>query len=426
MTAAGVAPSASGPSAPAAPAPAAARGAGPLAGVKVLDISTVMAGPFATHLLADQGADVIKVEPPEGDIMRFSGPSPRPGMSPIFQHMNRNKRSIVLDLKQAGATDVLLTLARTADVFVYNMRPRAMARLGLSYDTLRAANPAIVYCGIVGFGQEGPYAARPAYDDLIQGASGIPDLVGRATGGEPRYVPFAMCDRIAGLYAANALLAALLERTRIGKGTAIEIPMFETNVHFLLVEHLFGASFEPAAGDGALNTRMLEPNRKPYRTSDGYVCVLPYTTRHWRSLFELVGRAELQDDPRFADFASRREHIHVLYELLDGALRQRPTAAWLADFERIDIPAATANAIADLPSDPHLVASSFFRSVAQEDGRFLHMAAPVQWKDRAFADPSPAPVLAEDTRAILREAGYADERIDALARDGVTRLQPRA
>jgi len=402
-------------------APATTRRGGPLAGVKVLDISTVMAGPFATHLLADQGADVIKVEPPEGDIMRFSGASPRPGMSPIFQHMNRNKRSIVLDLKKPGAVDVLLTLARTADAFVYNMRPRAMARLGLAYETLQAANPAIVYCGIVGYGQDGPYASRPAYDDLIQGVSGIPDLVGRATGGEPRYVPFAFCDRIAGLYAANALLAALLERARTGRGAAIEIPMFETSVHFLLVEHLFGASFEPAVGS-ALNARMLESNRKPYRTRDGYICVLPYTTRHWTSLFELVGRAELKDDARFADFASRREHIHVLYELLDRALRERTTGQWLAELERLDIPAAPSHAVADLPSDPHLVATSFFRSVAQDGGRFLHMAAPAQWKGRPFDDPAPAPALAEDARAILRAAGYADDRIDALAQDGVTRL----
>ncbi len=393
---------------------------GPLAGLRVIDISTVMAGPFATLMFADQGADVIKVEPPEGDIMRLSGPAPRPGMSPIFQHMNRNKRSIVLDLKKPGGVEVLLDLVRTADAFVYNMRPRAMARLGLGYEAVRAARTSIVYCGIVGFGEAGPYAGRPAYDDLVQGACGIPDIVGRASGGEPRYVPFAFCDRISGLYAANALLAALLERERTGEGAAIEVPMFEASVHFLLVEHLFGASFVPPVGS-ALNARMLEPNRKPYRTRDGYLCVLPYTTRHWFSLFDLVGREQWKDDPRFQDFASRREHIDVLYAMLDDTLARRTTAEWLAEFERLDLPAVRANAVAELLHDPHLEATGFFRAIEQDDGHFLHMASPAQWKAWAPDVAHAAPTLAQDTLGILREAGYDDARIDALGQAGVTR-----
>lgn len=275
-----------------------------------------------------------------------------------------------------------------------------------------------MYCGIVGFGQRGPYAARPAYDDLIQGASGIPDLVGRAGGGEPRYVPFAFCDRIAGLYASNALLAALLERERTGEGAAIEIPMFETSVHFLLVEHLFGASFDPPYGK-AMNARMLELDRKPYRTRDGYVCVLPYTTRHWFSLFDLAQRPDLRDDPRFRDFGSRREHIRVLYAMLGEWLAARTTAEWMAEFERLDIPAARSNAIADLLSDPHLAATGFFRGVDQEGGRFVHMTSPLQ-RDTASPGPSPAPTLAQHTRAILAEAGYDDVGIEDLARRGIT------
>ena len=385
----------------------------------MIDITAVMAGPFGTLMLADRGADVIKVESPAGDAMRHSGPAPQPGMSPIFQHMNRNKRSIVLDLKKPGGVEVLMDLVRDADVFVYNMRPKAMARLGIGYERLAAVNERIIYCGIVGFGQAGPYAGRPAYDDLIQGVSGIPDIVGRANGGEPHYVPFAISDRVAGLYAANAILSALVEQGRTGKGAEIEVPMFEANVHFLMVEHLFGASFDPPVCS-ALNPRVLEPDRRPYPTRDGYVCVMPSTTRQWHSVFKLLGREDFQADPRFADNASRRAHIDVLYGLLASSLTERTTAEWLAVLVEADIPVAPMNSITELTADPHLAATGFFRKMAQQGGEFLHMAAPAQWADRPFADPLPAPALAQHTDDVLRELGYDELRIQALHRDGVT------
>ncbi len=395
--------------------------AGPLHGLRIIDISAVMAGPFATQQLVELGADVIKVEPPEGDIMRFSGPSPVPGMSPIYQHMNRGKRSIVLDLKQPQGRAVLLDLVRGADAFVTNMRPKALDRLGLAEPALRVVNPALVYCSIVGYGQTGPYADRPAYDDLIQGIAGIPDLVGRSLRVAPRFVPFAICDRVAGLFASNALLAGIIQRHRTGKGSAIEVPMFEASVYFVLVEHLFGASFDPPVG-AALNPRMLEPNRKPYRTADGHLCVLPYTTRHWQAFFDIIGRPALRDDPRFADFAMRRQHIDVLYQILDETLPTRATARWLADLDAADIPAAPVLSVEDLQRDPHLVATRFFQQMPTATGAFRQLAHPVRVAGAGPVDGITS-TLAQDTRAILAELGYDAARIAALAAAGTIRAE---
>lgn len=372
----------------------------PLAGYRIIDVSTVMAAPFATHVLADHGADVIKIESPGGDIMRNSGRSPEPQMSPIFQHMNRNKRSVVLDLKAGEDRQALLDLVAGADAFVYNMRPAAMARLGLSYDALREVNERIVYCGVLGYGRGGRYEDRPAYDDLVQGATAIPTLVAAASGGPPRYIPAAVVDRITGLYAANALLMALLRRERTGTGAAVEVPMFEAAAHFLLVEHMFGRSFEPAMGT-ATNKRMLEPNRRPFPTRDGYVSVLPYTTRNWRDLSSLLGIDDVTADPRFADFASRREHIGELYALLAERLPTRTTDEWLTDFERVDISAARCATVDELIDDPHLADRHFFRTVSS----FRHMRSPVDWADWPQPDPRPAPRLGEHTAEVVCRSG---------------------
>lgn len=391
----------------------------PLAGVRVLDLSTVMAGPFATHVLAEQGADLIKVEPPEGDIMRFSGRAPEPGMAPIYQHMNRGKRSIAIDLKAERGHEVLHRLVGWADVLVYNMRPRAMAKLGLSYANVRALKASIVYCGIVGYGQRGPYAARPAYDDLIQGAAGVARLTGRSTRSEPRFVPFAMCDRIAGLYAATAIVSALLRRERTGQGVAIEVPMFETSAHFLLVEHMFGRTFRPSEGE-AVNPRMMEADRRPYRTNDGFICVLPYTTRHWDKLFELFGREDLKEEPRFRDFGSRREAIGELYALLARHLPERTTAAWLAAFAAADIPASPANTIDELLDDIHLQQTGFLRSSL--DGRQTTMAFPVEWIGIEEPPGRATSSLSEDAISILGQVGFGPDEVSTLSTSGAVRL----
>ena len=395
---------------------------GPLAGVRIIDLTTVLAGPFATHLLADQGADVVKVEAPGGDITRTVGRSPEPGMASIFQHINKNKRSVVLDMKQPQGLSALKRLVAGADALVFNMRADAMMRLGLGYEAVRAVNPAIVYCGFAGFGQGGAYAGKAAYDDLIQGLVAIPDLVARAGRSEPRYAPMSLADRIVGLYGANALLMALFRQARSGQGGAVEIPMFEAMAHFVLVEHMFYRSFEPPLGEAA-NPRGIDPNRKPLPTRDGYICLLPYSDRQWRKLFELLERADMRDDPRFATFTGRLEHVRELYAFLAATVGERPTAHWLAVFAEADIPAAPMNSLEELLADPHLAEVGFFRPIEKAGGtRFVHMASPLSWADwpgDALAMEA-APLLGQHSHELLREAGFSAAEIAEMAAAGVT------
>ena len=269
---------------------------GPLAGIKVLDLTTVVLGPLATQILADLGADVVKIEPPDGDIMRYAGPARHREMGHVFLNLNRNKRSLVLDLKQEEAAPVLLALVRQSDVLMHNMRPQAMARLGFGWERLREVNPRLVYCSAHGYGQDGPFAGRPAFDDIIQGGCGLVALE-TATGGEARFVPTLIGDKTVGLTMVYAVMAALLQRERTGEGQAIEVPILETMTAFVMAEHMGGLTFDPPVGPPGYS-RMLAPDRKPHRTADGHICVLPYTDRHWRDFFRIAGRPELADDPR--------------------------------------------------------------------------------------------------------------------------------
>ena len=312
---------------------------GPLAGIRVLDLTSVLVGPYCTQLLAEMGAEVIKVEPPEGDVVRLIGPERHRLMGGMFLTINRGKRSIVLDLKRPEAREALLRLARGADVLVTNIRPAAMARLGLDYEALRAANPRIVYAAIVGYGQHGPYAPRPAYDDLVQGAALVAGLYARATDGEPRYAPMAIADRIAGLMMANAINGALFWRERTGEGQLVEVPMFETMLTFVLGDHLTGRTFDPPL-DGGGYQRHLSPDRKPYRTKDGFVCTMIYNDRQWRNFCRAVGWPDLvSTDPRFASHATRTRHIDEILAMLSELFLTRTTAEWLALCQAQDVPA---------------------------------------------------------------------------------------
>ncbi len=302
---------------------------GPLAGIRVLDLTTVLVGPYCTQILAEMGAEVTKVEAPEGDVVRLIGPGRNSGMGCMYLTINRGKRSIVLDLKRPEARAVLLRLAETADVLVTNIRPQAMARLGLGYEALRAANPRIVYAGVLGYAQDGPYAPRPAYDDLMQGGALVASLNARVGNGEPRYVPLAMVDRITGLAAVGAINAALVHRERHGEGQQVEIPMFETMLTFVLGDHLGGRVFDPALDAGGYG-RLLSPDRKPYRTSDGHVCTMIYNDRQWRSFCAAVGWPDLvSTDPRFASHATRTTHIDAVLAMLSAEFVKRSTAEWL-------------------------------------------------------------------------------------------------
>jgi len=396
-------------------------GNAPLAGVRIIDISTVMAAPFSTQILADFGAEVIKVEEPRGDIMRQSGPSPQPNMSPIFQHLNRNKQGITLDLKHPKGLATLTALLKGADVLVYNMRPPAMCRLGLGYEQVKKINNQLIYCGIVGYREEGPYANMPAYDDLIQGAAAIPDMISRALGGEPRFIPFALVDRIVGLYAVNAIIAALFRQTRQSEGCALEIPMFETAAHFLLVEHMFQRSFSPPTGS-ALNPRMMEPDRRPYATKDGYICVLPYTDKHWESLFILAERPDLLGKQKFKTFPSRRENVRELYSILASILATKTTDEWFRILREADIPISRSNTVEELLNDPHLKAIGFFRHTRQPGMKeeFIHLSYPCKWSNWNPEAPRPAPRLSEHSRQILKRAGFNSKEITELINEGVT------
>ena len=391
---------------------------GPLDGVRVLDLTTVVMGPYATQILGDFGADVIKVEPPEGDIMRHNAPMRSRGMGHIFMNANRNKRSAVIDLKQAAGRDACLAIAKTADVLVYNIRPQAMARLGLSYEALRAINPRLIYVGGLGYSQRGPYAAKAAYDDLIQGAAGLPWLAQRAGGETPRYVPVIIADRSVGLHIVNAVCAALYRREKTGLGQRGDVPMFESLLQSVLGEHLAGHTFEPPNAPAGYG-RMLTEGRRPYRTTDGHVCVLVYNDKQWQAFFRVIGRPELQQDPHYATQEARSRDFEGAYALVAEEMAKRSTAEWIAALEAADIPVQRMNTLDDVLADPHLAAIGYFREVEHpSEGRIRSMAVPSEWSESAPGYRRHAPRLGEHTREVLREAGYNDDAIGRMIETG--------
>ncbi|WP_137388586.1 CaiB/BaiF CoA transferase family protein [Rhodoligotrophos defluvii] len=393
---------------------------GPLAGIRILDLTTVFLGPYCTQLLGDLGADIIKVEPPEGDSTRFLGPSRSRGMGGTFLNLSRNKRSCVLDLTKPQALSVLQRIVSTVDVMVYNMRPAAMQRLGISYEWASAINPKLIYCGGLGFGEGGPYSGRPAFDDIIQAASGLAAYQQHSSG-RPAYCATAIADKVTALFAANAILAALFERQTSGRGQKIDVPMFETMVGFALAEHMTGAAFEPPLGPPRYS-RILSPNRRPYQTADGYIAVLPYNDRQWAKFFKIIGQAELAEDSRFGDMAARTENIDVLYEILAQALLTRTSSEWLALLGEADIPSAAVAQPEDLVSDPHLKATGFFEIWEHESEGTIRMVG----SSTRFSETKPemrtlAPRLGQHTVEVLEEAGFSAAEIAGLQKSGVAR-----
>jgi crotonobetainyl-CoA:carnitine CoA-transferase CaiB-like acyl-CoA transferase len=395
---------------------------GPLDGVRVLDLTTVVMGPYATQILGDLGADVVKVESPEGDVMRHNAPMRSKGMGHIFLNANRNKRSAVLDLKMEGGRAACLALAKVADVLVYNIRPQAMARLGLSYEEVRAANPRLIYVGGFGYSQRGPYAAKAAYDDLIQGAAGLPWLAKEAGGETPRYVPAIVADRSVGLHIANAVCAALYRREKSGVGQRVDVPMFESLLQSVLGEHLGGYTFLPQQGKPGY-ARMLAKERRPYETKDGYVCVLVYNDKQWRAFFDLIGRPELIADPRYATPEARSRDFEGANALVAAEMKKRSTADWVAALEKADIPVQRMNSLTDIVEDPHLAAIGYFRTVEHpSEGSIRSMAAPSEWSESPPEYRRHAPRHGEHTREVLREAGLADTEIERLVKSGAARV----
>ncbi len=399
---------------------------GPLQGCRVIDLTTVLMGPSAAQTLGDYGADVIKVESPDGDLVRDILPTRQPRMGAMFMNANRSKRGIVLDLKRPAGRDALLRLAAGADALVYNIRPQAMARLGLAYEALREINPRLVYAGLFGFGQDGPYAARPAYDDLIQGAAGIPWLMTRSGSAEPRYVPNAIADRLVGQVAVGAILAALLERTRSGLGQRVDVPMFETMAAIVLGDHLGGMAYEPPLDDGGY-ARQLSPDRKPYATRDGHVCALVYNDGQWRRFAQAIGRAELMDDPRFATYAGRSANVSVVNAELVSIFAQRTTAEWNALLQAADIPSLPMHDLKSLVADPQLAASGMLPLREHPTEGLVRTISPPVKLHRTPAVPERlAPRQGEHTVEVLREAGLDEAEIDAMLRDGTAVQAPPA
>ena len=398
---------------------------GPLAGIKILDLTTVVLGPLATQILGDLGAEVIKIEAPGGDIMRYAEPARHREMGHVFLNLNRNKRSLVLDLKQADAAPVLLALVRQSDVLMHNMRPQAMARLGFAWERLREVNPRLVYCSAHGYGQDGPFADRPAFDDIIQGACGLVALE-TATGGEARFVPTLIGDKTVGLTMVYAVMAALLQRERAGQGQSVEVPMLETMTAFVMAEHMGGLTFDLPLGPPGYS-RMLAPDRRPHRTADGHICILPYTDRHWKDFFHIAGRAELAGDPRLADAQTRSRHVAELYALIAECVSDEPTAFWLDKLKAADIPCGPVNPLAELPADEHLAAVDMFpRTNHPTEGSIRVVRPPVRFGDADYGLRYPAPRLGEHSREILREAGLGEREIDdLLARKVAMESSPR-
>ncbi|MET9327627.1 CoA transferase [Tsukamurella sp. NPDC003166] len=390
---------------------------GPLEGVRVLDLTSNFMGPFAALLLADMGADVCKIESRAGDTSRGVGTGRNPGMGPIFLHLNRNKRSLGLDLKHADAKAALRRMLPEADVLMYSLRPASMARLGLSYAEVAEVNPRLIYAGAFGFGQGGQYADKPAYDDLIQASVGMPVLQSRKVGA-PEYVATAIADRVVGMAMSNAIAMALYRRERTGRGQEVQIPMFETFAQFVMGDHLYGHTFEPPIGDWGY-ARMMNPDRRPYQTTDGYVGVNVYTDAHWQRFFALVERPDLLADPRFATISARTENFGVLLPLVAEIFATRSTAEWLQLLGEADIPVIAMNTPESLLDDPHMKDVDFFRVEEHPtEGLIRTMGIPQTWSESAPEQRFPAPQLGGNTRELLREYGFSDDEVQSLVSEG--------
>jgi crotonobetainyl-CoA:carnitine CoA-transferase CaiB-like acyl-CoA transferase len=393
---------------------------GPLQGIRIVDLTSVVLGPYATRILADLGAEVIKVETLAGDQTRDYKPMRNKGMAGYFMNLNRNKRSISIDLKTDEGMQVLLRLVSGANAFIHNMRQQAADRLGLSYEKLRAVQPDLVYCAAVGFGSAGPYSGRAAYDDVIQAGSGLAGLHAMVNG-EPAFAPTVLCDKLTGTTVAYAVLAALMQQVRGGGGQAVEVPMLETSAEFALVEHLHAATFEPPLGEIGFK-RVLSKYRKPFRTADGYMCILPYSDRNWSDFFRFTSRTEFIGDERFRTLAERAEHIDVLYSLVEQEAPRFTNGQWQRFCDEMSIPCMPVLGLEEVLEDEHLRAVGMFTVHEHPtEGAYRVVRSPVQFDGKPFELRRHPPRLGEDSVSVMAEAGYSPAEIEALVRRGVVR-----
>jgi crotonobetainyl-CoA:carnitine CoA-transferase CaiB-like acyl-CoA transferase len=391
----------------------------PLEGIRIVDMTSVVVGPLCTQALADYGADVIKLEaPPGGDIARtLAGRGVTPLMSGKFVQLNRNKRSLALDLKKPGGKEALHRLLKASDVLVWNVRPPAMARLGLAYEDVKAVNPKIVYVGMFGFGQDGRYRNKPAYDSIIQGSAGVAALNHMATG-EPRYLPMVMADRSVGLIATQMILLALFHRERTGEGSAVEIPMFENMAKYVLEEHMYLKTFEPPLGPVG-DPRLIDPNARPLKTKDSWVCISANTNAQAFAVFEAIGRPELKDDPRFNTVPARFKNVRDYFAIRAEGLLQKTTAEWMEIFDRLDVPAMPYHTLDSLMEDPHLTEIGFFQLRDHPtEGKIRNMRLPNKTSFSPRGQWQGAPKLGQHSVEVLQEAGLSEGEIAALIGNG--------
>lgn len=386
----------------------------PLKGIRVLDLTSVVVGPVCTSRLAQYGAEIIKVESPDGDLMRgLGGLSPTGQHSGAYLHFNRGKRNICCDLKKPGAKAVMEKLVASADVIIANMRPQALERLGLDAQTIRARHPDKIYCLITGYGTDGPYAGHPTYDSVVQAASGMTGLT-LARDGAPAYVPMLICDHVVGEIAAGSILAAVLQQEGSGHGSSIEVPMFETMSAFVLQEHLAQQSFVPPVGPPG-DLRLLSPHNKPVQTADGWIAFTINTDQQVRAFLNAVGRHELLDDPRFTTVAARARYVKEWFAIRGAPLTNKTTSEWLDILSRADIAVKLCHTLESLPHDPHLQAVGLLREETHPiEGTTLAIRPTIRFDDtypepRSFAQPR-----GWETHSILRELGYSSTEIAGL------------
>lgn len=385
---------------------------GPLTGIRIVDLTTVVMGPYATSILGDMGADIIKVEPPQGDSTRVYKPTRIYGLSGIFLNINRNKRSIAMDLKRLEARSALANLIENADVFVHNLRPTVIQRMGFDYEAVKSINPNIIYCVATGFGAEGPYAEKPAYDDLIQAGSGFSDLF-NAGHGVPAYAPSALCDKFVGQAIVYAVLGALLHRERGGGGQSVEVPMFETSIAFNMAEHYGAAAFVPPLGPAGY-ARLTIPERKPYKTLDGYICILPYSDKNWRDFFIYINRDDLLKDERYATLGRRAQVFNELYALIESEAKRRTNSQWLSFCEKLDIPCMPVIPLDEVHKDPHVRAVGLFQEMEHpQSGAYNVIRSPIRFSATPFKVRHHAPMLGQNSFDILKEIGMSQVEIDA-------------
>lgn len=384
---------------------------GPLAGIRVLEIASMIFGPLAGQYLGDLGADVIKLEPPEGDLTRSIGPRRSPRMGSFFLTSNRSKRSIVVDLKTPDGREVLERLAGKTDVLLHSLRTPAARKLGIDYASLSSRNPGLVYCHVTGYSDAGLHGGRPAYDDIGQAASGLAQLQA-VVAGQPRFVPTIVADKVGGLHAALGILAALNHRMRTGQGQQVDVAMFESLVAFTMMEHQWGHAFEPPLGPMGYQP-VSTASRRPYRTKDGYLALLPYSDANWRRFFELSGEPQIMDDPRFATFPARQKHFREVWDEIERQAARKTNAEWLELLADSDVPFSVVNRLEDLPSDPHLDSVGFW-TVAEHptEGLMRFPASPVSMGRSPMRMTRMPPRLGEHGAEILREVGYDPQTIE--------------